>query len=221
MVRICRGNMLILTTCIINFDDGGHIWDIEPTSGFCSGLGNSYFCWQIRWENAFKKKSTDCINRFSYPWSRAQPLLWAFILLEPVSCVHSDFFFFTYHDSMSETLLHTVGRLPDLWVCTGWCAQSSSLKMCGEMILWRCGCTSDRLATLLRTWTFCVTLNWTGCKDYWLFCMSSVSDGHGGLPRGSDWPILSLPAADPHLPTSGQLWCTKGWGGGVWTEQGG
>lgn len=119
----------------------------------------------------------------------------------------------TCHDSMSDPFAYS------RWTTRS--VTTRSIRMCGEMILWRCGCTSDSPATLLRAWPFCVTLNWTGRKDCWLCCVSSVSDGHGGLPRGSDWPILSLPAADPHLPTSGQLWCTKGWGGGVWTEQGG
>lgn len=52
-----------------------------------------------------------------------------------------------------------------------------------------------------------------------MFCMFSVSDRHGGIPWGSHWPILQLPAADSHLPTGWQLWSTKGWRGRVWTQQ--
>lgn len=151
------------------------------------------------------------INHVSYPWSRAQPL-WAFILLDNDG--HLSWFY--------EWNPFTCSRWTTRSVCVRWlmCTEQFIKNVCGNdsVKMWL---LIYGLATLLRTWPFCMTLNWTGCKHYWPFCVSSVSDGHGGLPRSPDWPILSLPAADPHLPTSGQLWCTKGWGGGVWAEQGG
>lgn len=50
---------------------------------------------------------------------------------------------------------------------------------------------------------------------------SSVPDRHGGLPRGPDWPVLQVSDPHPHLPSAGKLWYTPGWGGRLWTQQGG